>query len=90
MGEINKGVIFIPKDRPYLDFVTDFGFISKEYLNFLGDGKKSKMLWELALEISVLSYYYHHKSADEKVAYLDEIDDYMKSGQEKGDRLVFK
>jgi len=55
--EDDKGMIFIPSGKPYLDFSTDLGILSKDHLDLLSDWKNCKMLWELAIETSVLSYY---------------------------------
>lgn len=72
--EEDKGIIFIPTSKPYLDFVPDFGFLSKDHLNFLSDWKNCKMLWELAIEISAFSYYsYGRKETSEEMSHLKEI-----------------
>ena len=81
-GEAENGedesIVFIPTKKPYLDFVTNFGFLSQDRLNFLSDWKKCKMLWELAIETSILSYYYYFsKEEGGKVAYLKEINEGM-------------
>jgi len=83
--EEDKGIIFIPTAEPYLDFVTDFGFLSTDHLNFLSDWENCKMLWELAIEISALSYY-GSKGASEKIPYLKEINE----GMEKKLKLTMK
>jgi len=72
----DESIIFIPTKKPYLDFVTDFGDLSKDHLNFLFDWKNCKRLWELAIEISALSYYYN-KGVHEKIPYLEEINKSM-------------
>lgn len=77
-SEESKGMLFIPTSEPYLDHVTDFGDLSKDHLNFLSDWINCKRLWELAIEISVLSYYYH-KEVSEKTPYLAEINEGMEN-----------
>lgn len=72
----DESIIFIPTKKPYLDYISDFGDLSRDHLNFLSDWGKCKRLWELAIEISALSYYYH-KGVIEKIPYLKEINNSM-------------
>jgi hypothetical protein len=63
----SKAVIFIPTSKPYLDHVTNFGFLTKDQMNFLSKWNNCKMLWELAIEISTLSYYHRRVEATSRI-----------------------
>lgn len=49
--------IFIPSGKPYLDFPNDgFSLFTKNQMNVLGNIRYTKILWETALILSVISY----------------------------------
>lgn len=50
-------VFFVPSATPYLDFSADFGYLGKKHLGFLADWRNAKLLWQVALQLAILSYY---------------------------------
>lgn len=63
-SEKDKGIIFIPASKPYLDHITNFGYLTSDQMNFLSKWENCKILWEFAIEMSALSYYYYHRKAE--------------------------
>src|ERR1035437_87635 len=55
---VNEGCIFVPIDRPYLDQVTWLGDLSDLHLAYLRNWHNARDLWELAISLSGISYYY--------------------------------
>ena len=53
----DKGCIFIPQQKPYLDFVSDFGTGSEVHDNIMTELYTSRKLWTISIMVSVLSYY---------------------------------
>lgn len=70
--EGDEGYILIPQDRPYLDFATDLGILSKNHIDYLSDWKNCKTIWELAIQLSAISYYNIRKKL-EKDIYLEKM-----------------
>lgn len=55
----NMGIIFIPKDTPYLDFpdTTHFDYLRKSHKVFLSDWINCEKLWLLSIKLSIISYH---------------------------------
>lgn len=54
--EQQSNVLFIPRNRPYLDNMSDFGELSSNYKDFLASLENSKKVWELSLKLAVISH----------------------------------
>jgi hypothetical protein len=60
----HEGRIFVPIDRPYLDQVQWLGSLSEQHMDYLRDWRNAKDIWQQAISLSGISYYYATTHAD--------------------------
>jgi len=58
-GEKNS-ILFYPSSNPYLDFASSFGYLDKKMIGFLSKWENCKKLWQIALQLSIISYFSAH------------------------------
>ena len=55
--DAQTGRILVPQGRPYLDFMSDVGSLSKQHDQLIANLLNTKRMWRLALNVSALSHY---------------------------------
>jgi hypothetical protein len=60
-------VLFIPNDKPFIDFIWDFGSLSSNDIKYLEDSENCVKIWSIALQISIVQAYYNKGDYDKAV-----------------------
>ena len=77
-------VIFLPRDRPYLDFTSSFGNLSKKILGYLENRANCEKIWSISLLVSILNNY--HMSTEDTEMDTSSMDKFSKELLEKTKR----